>query len=151
LHSISIFDLAAWRWTTPWHKLAGFKTWSEDGQWINFIEWRENRGIGRVWVTGGDTERVVAPHGVGDTGCFEVWMGIGPHRRSCGPARHRHRQHLRPNPRPQIENPCHSEQRAHKTNPTVPLSSKSGAALCVSFLSDRCRSLSKPGESLTRF
>jgi Tol biopolymer transport system component len=75
---INIFDIATQRWSTPFHKLAGFETWSKDSQWINFIEWQENPGVYRVRVTGGDAERIVDLHGVHYTGYFGVWMALDP-------------------------------------------------------------------------
>jgi hypothetical protein len=86
---INIFDLATQRWSTPWHKLAGFETWSKDSQWIFFIEWQENPGIYRVRASGGEAERIVD--------------GPRSQRQSHDPPRHRHRRHLRPNPRPKIK------------------------------------------------
>ena len=75
---INIFDLATQRWSTPWHKLAGFETWSKDSQWIFFIEWQENPGIYRVRASGGEAERIVDLHGLRYTGYFGVWMGLDP-------------------------------------------------------------------------
>jgi Tol biopolymer transport system component/DNA-binding winged helix-turn-helix (wHTH) protein len=76
---IKIFDFETQRWSVVQQtRETDFPTWSSDSQFIYFLSPRDDPGVFRVRVTGGNAERVVDLKGFRYTGAFQLWMGLDP-------------------------------------------------------------------------
>ena len=57
--------------------MTNFPTWSSDSQFIYFLP-RNDPGVFRVRVSGGNAERVVDLKGFRHSGAFMGWIGLDP-------------------------------------------------------------------------
>ena len=55
-----------------------YPTWSSDSQFIYCMLLKDDPGVFRARVSGGDAERVVDLKGFRYTGAFTRWMGLDP-------------------------------------------------------------------------
>ena len=78
---LNIFDIRTQRWSLPYKGFAGFPRWSRDSHSIYFLGFRDNLrdnpGVWRIPVTGGDVERIDLK-GVPYTGYYGTWFGLDP-------------------------------------------------------------------------
>jgi Tol biopolymer transport system component len=76
---MKIFDFETQRWSVVQRTgETGFPTWSANSQFIYFLRLRNDPGVFRVRVSGGNEERVVDLKGFRHTGAFTLWMGLDP-------------------------------------------------------------------------
>ena len=76
---IKIFDFETQRWSVVQRTgECDFPTFSSDSQFIYFLSPRDDPGVFRVRVSGGNAERVVDLKGFRYTGALTLWMGLDP-------------------------------------------------------------------------
>ena len=77
---LKVFDFTTQRWfELPEKGRVDFPSWSSDSRFIYFLRLtRGDRGVYRVSVPGGVTDRVADLKDLHITGFFSYWMGLDP-------------------------------------------------------------------------
>ena len=75
---LAVYDFKTSQWSPLAPGVAGFPTWSHDGQYIYFLRPPPDQGVFRVRPTGGNIDRVVDLRQVRVTGVFDFTLSLDP-------------------------------------------------------------------------
>jgi eukaryotic-like serine/threonine-protein kinase len=75
---LRLFDYKTQKWAVLTNVIAGYPSWSRDGQYIYFLQWPENAGVVRIGIRDRKVEQVVSLKGFQMTGFWGLWLGLAP-------------------------------------------------------------------------
>ncbi|SRR5216684_468436 len=75
---LRLFDFKTQKWAVLTNTPAGYPCWSQDGHYVNFLQYQPAAGVFRIGIRDRKVEQVVNLKGFQMTGYWGQWLGLAP-------------------------------------------------------------------------
>ena len=75
---LRLFDFKTQKWAVLSNTAAAYPVWSQDGEYVYFLQQQPDVGVFRVGIRDRKVEQVVSVKGFQLTGYWGLWLGLAP-------------------------------------------------------------------------